>query len=172
MTAARVELWRLGPGADVRPLLARRVGADPSALTWDLGPHGKPGPVGTGPGRLHWNLSHSGEHTLLALSPDGPLGVDIQRVHDRPEPLAAARRFLPAAESERIARAADPWEAYHRALCRREAWAKADGRRLLDVLRLTPQGVHDLDAPSGYVAALAVSGGRAPLLRHVTKGSP
>ncbi|SEK74347.1 4'-phosphopantetheinyl transferase family protein [Streptacidiphilus jiangxiensis] len=170
MTAARVELWHLGPGADVRPVLARRVGADPSALAWDLGPHGKPGPVE--PGGLHWNLSHSGEHTLLALSPDGPVGVDIQRVRERPDPLAAARRFLPAAESERIARAADPREAYHRALCRREAWAKADGRRLLDVLRLTPRGVLDLDAPPGYVAALAVTGGRAPLLRHVSKGSP
>ncbi|MEY9870943.1 hypothetical protein ABH931_000397 [Streptacidiphilus sp. MAP12-33] len=136
------------------------------------GPHGKPGPLL--PDGPHWNLSHSGAHALLALSWDGPLGVDIQEVRDRPDPHRAAKRFLSAAEYDDVVTSADPARAYHRALCRKEAWVKADGGRLLDALRLpTPAEVVDLDAPPGYVAALAVTDGRTPrILRHSGKGTP
>lgn len=168
-----------------RWVLGRRLGADPRTLTWDTGPQGKPGPVGTDK-PVHWSLSHSGPHALLAVSSLSPLGVDIQAVRSDVPVLALARRFLPSAQYAEVA-AQDCDErrrtSYYRALCRNEARVKAVGGRLFDTLRPVlgqdprphipapaqsgrPWRLQDLPAPSGYVAALAVSQHTGPPVGH------
>jgi len=62
----------------LRRLLARVVGDDPAALAIEPGPRGKPAVVGRHAGRCHFNVSHSGDHCLVALSSALPLGVDLE----------------------------------------------------------------------------------------------
>lgn len=80
------ELWQRSRGL-LRALLARYLPAEPLALQIAFGPHGKPelaalagADTGT---RLWFNLSHSRDIALYALSADGPVGVDVQHTRDR-----------------------------------------------------------------------------------------
>lgn len=154
-----------------RVILARRAGLAPSDVGWEVGPHGKPGPV-VG---QRWNLSRSGGHALVALAADD-VGVDVQVRDPRVDVARVAARYLaPAAGT---AGAADDW----RRLARLEACAKAVGGRLLDVLGLdvTTPGVvraddgawrgqewwvSDVPAPDGAVAACATPGARPHVCR-------
>ncbi|SDF27592.1 4'-phosphopantetheinyl transferase [Cellulosimicrobium cellulans] len=149
-----------------RTILARRTGLSPADVRWEVGPHGKPGPV-VG---QRWNLSRSGGHALVALAA-ADVGVDVQVRDPRVDVARVAARYL--APAGRTAGAADDW----RRLARLEACAKAVGGRLLDVLGLdvTTPGlvradggawcghewwVTDVPAPGGAVAACATPGAR------------
>lgn len=73
----------------LRAVLAERLDTDPAAVTITAAPgpagrHGKPGVPG-----LHFSLSASGEHVLLATGPR-ELGVDVEGVPD----LATAQRMI------------------------------------------------------------------------------
>ncbi|QJW35089.1 4'-phosphopantetheinyl transferase family protein [Cellulosimicrobium protaetiae] len=149
-------------------VLAARTGLSPADVRWEVGPHGKPGPV-VG---QRWNLSRSGDHALVALA-ETDVGVDVQVRDPRVDVHRLAARFLAPA----VARSgADPdlW----RCLSRLEACAKAVGGRLLDVLGLDVGApglvradggpwhgqewwVSDVAAPAGAVAACATPGPRA-----------
>jgi 4'-phosphopantetheinyl transferase len=78
----------------LRALLGRYLDCDPRTLRFVLGPHGKPAlhreEVRWGTD-LRFNLSHSGEILLLAVTATREIGVDIERAHPRytPELLRA-----------------------------------------------------------------------------------
>jgi phosphopantetheinyl transferase len=90
-------LWARSRGV-LRALLARYLDADPRALRFVLGPHGKPalareeaGPgvatgaheaTGAGEG-LRFNLSHSGPLMLVAVTAGRNVGVDVERPRKR-----------------------------------------------------------------------------------------
>jgi 4'-phosphopantetheinyl transferase len=147
-------------------------------------PHGKP--VINGGGDLEHSVAHSGDLVAVAVA-RAPVGVDVEQLDGRPRPLgggdsdALARLVL--ADGERAALAAVDPSARSRAFLvawtRKEAVTKAKGDGLRvpfgDVVvaaaagapRLVawpypqaPESVSllDLDAESGYVAALAVIG--------------
>ncbi|MET9566627.1 4'-phosphopantetheinyl transferase family protein [Streptomyces tauricus] len=162
----------------VRAVLGRYLRRPPAALRWASAGHGKP--VFEGELRdWHWNLSRSGGYALMAVGRHSPVGADIERVSvPARAALPLARRFLPPDEAAQVARARTPFArraAYHRLLARKEACVKAVGGRFLEVLRLpvlrpgpvTVRGarwaLHDLPAPPGYVAAVAVAEGPGPL---------
>jgi 4'-phosphopantetheinyl transferase len=164
-----------------RQILGAYLGRPPSDLTWCAGPNGKPYlalPPG-GP-ELHFNVSHSGDLALLAVTSRRPLGVDVERVRTGHDVPAAARRFFPAAEVDGL-HAAPPQrrgELYGRLWVRKEACVKAAGGRLGQGLALPvgtepgtvavrdsgaarlggPWTVADLPVPAGYAAAVAVEG--------------
>ncbi|WP_454728245.1 4'-phosphopantetheinyl transferase family protein [Cellulosimicrobium protaetiae] len=150
-----------------REILAARTGLPPAGVRWEVGRHGKPGPV-VG---QRWNLSRSGDHALVALA-ETDVGVDVQVRDPRVDVRRLAARFL-APEDARSAADDDPW----RRLSRLEACAKAVGGRLLDVLGLDVGAtgrvraldgpwhgqewwVSDVAAPAGAVAACATPGPR------------
>ncbi|MBN0038742.1 hypothetical protein JN535_00975 [Cellulosimicrobium cellulans] len=154
----------------VRELLAARTGMRPADVCWEVGPHGKPGPV-VG---QRWNLSRSGDHALVALA-ETDVGVDVQVRDPRVDVRRLAARFL-ATGDPRVDSDGNLW----RRFARLEACAKAVGGRLLDVLGLdvgvpgrvrAEDGpwhgqewwVSDVAAPAGAVAACATPGPR----RHV-----
>ncbi len=154
-----------------RAILARRAGLAPADVRWEVGPHGKPGPV-VG---QRWNLSRSGGHALVALAADD-VGVDVQVRDPRVDVARVAARYL--APAARTVGAADDW----RRLARLEACAKAVGGRLLDVLGLDVAApglvraddgawrgqewwVSDVPAPDGAVAACATPGARPHVCR-------
>ncbi len=75
----------------LRLLLGRALGQEPSSLRFLINPFGKPQlyPLPAPP--LHFNLSHSGDFVLIALSRSGPVGVDVERHRDDLAPLELGR---------------------------------------------------------------------------------
>jgi 4'-phosphopantetheinyl transferase len=152
--------------AGLRRLLAALAGGDPAAVPIACGPQGKP----ICPGGPHFNVSHSGDLILLALHPQRPVGVDLERLRpDLPwRPLAA--RMLPAEELLALERQAASLpadrqsEAFLAAWCRLEARLKAHGcglarRGALPVGGGAGERLWSVDLPGGYVGAAAVANG-------------
>lgn len=110
----------------LRQLLGGYLASDPSALKLTTLPQGKP--VLAEPA-LSFNLSHSGDLALLAITRTLPLGVDLEQL--RPEldwkPLAK-RYFSPREQLTLQDLPPDQQnEAFFTIWTRKEAWLKASG---------------------------------------------
>lgn len=177
----------------LRVILAGYLDVPPEELRLERGRHGKPR-LADSPD-LRFNLSHSGELALVAVTRDAEVGVDV----DRPRPGLPvepfAERFFPAPDARFVAAAAVPAERAERFLrlwTRKEAVVKAAGARLTQGLALPvipgtgtdvvrdPSGqirgvwsVRDLPVPGGYLAAMAVAGAVSPRIsvRHAHPGN-
>lgn len=83
---------------------------------------------------LNFNVSHSGDALLVALSRTANVGVDVERVRAIPEWRAIAMRMFDAVVRQRlvgeVACGADEDEAFIRCWCRHEASVKATGEGL------------------------------------------
>lgn len=67
----------------LRELLGRYLGKPPASLCFASGRYGRPELVGVaGPS---WNVSHSGDHALIAISDARTVGVDIERIVLEPD---------------------------------------------------------------------------------------
>ena len=165
----------------LRHLLACELRAEPSALVFEAGAKGKPmlaQPDGNSRAGLRFNISHSEGEALFALAWQREVGIDLE-AGERPgrttDFLALAQRVLSASELDNwrtLPTEAERRAAFLRAWTRKEAYAKATGEgifnRLADVELITDSHapkpyvavdkwiVHDLWAPAGYAAALAV----------------
>lgn len=117
----------------LREILAGYLGADPRELIFDYGEQGKPLLAGVGEA-LRFNLSHSGDHAVLAVSRTAEVGVDIEGV--RPVEREVASRTFSAAESAALDALPDEqWLAgFFRCWTRKEAVVKAIGTGLLSDL--------------------------------------
>lgn len=112
----------------LRLILARYLKVDASDLLFLRGKHGKPRlPV---PHDLwNFNLSHSEDHGLIALTRGGEVGVDIERIRPTTDVTGLARRFFAPSECETLL----SWEgdtrihAFFRLWVRKEACVKAAG---------------------------------------------
>lgn len=161
--------------AQLRWLLAQRLGSAPRELEFELGVQGKPRLRGA---RLHFNLSHSGPWGLVGIAADQELGVDIEGERPAMDGIGLAQRFYTPAETAWLRE--QPAEQRARAFARlwtcKEAWLKADGRGLALSLRRIEVSfagagaeLHSLDAPGqdwfvrefdlvpGYAAAAVLS---------------
>lgn len=150
----------------LRDILARYLPATAADLRFTYGPQGKPA-LGQGEG-LEFNMSHSGDLALYAVTRGRAVGVDVERV--RPEvarELTAARFFTPA-EVQAILSLPEAAQAraFFAVWTRKEACLKATGKGLsvpLDAFAVWPAveppwQVLDLDVGPGYAAALAAEG--------------
>ncbi|MEO0820269.1 MAG: 4'-phosphopantetheinyl transferase superfamily protein [Pseudomonadota bacterium] len=166
--------------AQMRAVLGGYLGVPPTDLRFGAGAQGKPAlSAPAQPWPLDFNLSHSGERALLAVGRGGPLGVDIEatRIFDTMDDLA--RRIFAPAETAALEALAPARRVAGFFACwtRKEAVVKADGRGLslplesfvvrvdpdmpaallrTDGLADPPPALHDLPAPAGYRAAIAV----------------
>ena len=181
--------WRryVAAHAWLRRILGAYLGVPPQQLRFATGAYGKPvllqGPHGAGQAALCFNLSHSKDLALIAVSAGMEVGVDIEAVRDDlPGPDLAAG-VLSAAELEELAQCDAPDHATTFVACwaRKEACLKALGvglglepRGLNVGLRAERQSMRidgaealidiaPLPAPAGYRAALAVVGGFAQI---------
>jgi len=120
--------WIATRGA-VRSLLAGYTGVPPTCVRFRLGPHGKPSleePDGAG---LEFNVSHSGELALCAVSRGRAVGVDVEAIRPEFATLSMARRFFAPAEGAALAALPqhEQTEAFFACWSRKEAYIKARG---------------------------------------------
>jgi 4'-phosphopantetheinyl transferase len=169
--------------AMVRTVLGGYLGRAPADLRFLSNASGKPRLEGAFCTiDLRFNLSHSHDIFLLALAEGREVGVDIERERSDLDILDIAKRFF--AVEEFTALRDMPQEArrsaFFQAWTRKEAFLKAAGNGLSDVLNqpgVSPMGesslarttlrssmepfhgnVRDLSVDTGYAAALAVEG--------------
>ena len=65
--------------AALRAVLCREVGCRNESLAFEAAKHGKPFALVDGkPASISFNVSHSGNHGLIAVAPRGRLGVDVE----------------------------------------------------------------------------------------------
>jgi 4'-phosphopantetheinyl transferase len=120
--------------AALRRLLADKLNCAPQAITFALGPHGKP-MVPSAP--IHFNLSHSGELALVALCEHAEVGVDIERIRPVSNVLALAKRFFTPgeyAELSSLGPAAQP-DGFFKLWTQKEALLKATGLGIANGLK-------------------------------------
>jgi 4'-phosphopantetheinyl transferase len=161
----------------LRHLLAGYAGFLPEEIGFGYTKFGKPYLLqGTGPERIDFNLSHSGEVVLIGVARNLPVGVDVEKI----KPLAdfnqiAARNFSDSEQSDlsTLSGAARTAAFYH-CWTRKEAVIKASGEGLsmpLDTFRVSllpgeparliksaddrKWMLQDLSPADGYAAAAA-----------------
>lgn len=115
--------------AALRRLLAARLNVAPAEIPLRRGPHGKPQLSGALENRLGFNLTHSGELALVAISTSAEVGVDVERLRPMPDAVRLATRFFTPAESAALAQVPEPERAsaFFRLWTRKEALLKATG---------------------------------------------
>ena len=174
---------RFGAGrAALRLLLGRYAGVDPAAVDFATTRYGQPMPVPCSPASaLSFSVSHSGGRVLLAFSRGIRVGIDVERVREDVDIAGIARRYFAPLEIEGLLSLPDDRrvEAFFAVWTRKEAYLKARGEGLSCPLSSfavsagpdeppqfisLPSGVsptdwtlRDIDAGSGYRAALAVN---------------
>lgn len=147
--------------AQLRHLLASRIGIAPSEVELEYGPQGKPRLSRRMPGReLHFGASRSEDLAVIALSVKHEVGVDIEAVRPVPEAddIAALCFSVPEYESYRALDAEDKPEGFLRRWTRLEALAKALGCGLGCSFSADEQDwtVHSFVPKPGYIGTVAV----------------
>jgi 4'-phosphopantetheinyl transferase len=161
----------------LRLILAGYVSADPASLA--IVAHHDGRPILRAPsGRVHFNLSHSGDVALMAVSRSAQVGVDIEVLREIPDFLAIARNHFANTEVEHLLRLPPELRlaGFYVTWTRKEAFVKALGLGLsypLDAFctgapdrapRLTGRGpalcrewtMVDLALPQRYRGAVAI----------------
>ncbi len=165
--------------AATRIILSRYTGIAPRDLVFTAGPHGKPHIEGC---PIRFNLSHSENLGLLAVTREMEVGVDIEHIDPRRAGNDIATRFFTPAEQQQLGRYTNDERitAFFRAWSRKEAVIKALGEGLACPLdsfdvSLDPHDAHllelrrenadvaawnmiNIDADPGYAAACAAMG--------------
>ncbi len=140
----------------LRRVLAGYLEQPPAAVEIEVDANGKPRLPGD---ELHFNLSHTGDLALVAVSSSRPVGVDVERVEAARDLLGLAERVLEEEEVERV-RAASPADrpaVFYAAWVRHEARLKCLGVGLSGRVLPTPVAVKAVDVGPGYSAAVAVA---------------
>lgn len=175
----------------LRRILAGYLGTDPAGLVFTYNEHGRPA-IASPAKRLGivFNLSHSGDMALYAVSGGPPVGVDLERMRPM-DFMGIATRFFTPAEAAVLATLpeAERTAAFFECWTRKEAFAKAQGTGLhLDLRQVEVSlgpgvpphilhirgdeadtgnwSLHDIDAGRGFKAALAVRSRSARVIRQ------
>jgi 4'-phosphopantetheinyl transferase len=169
--------------AALRVALGRHLDRPPGSLGFMLGPGGKPRLAGaTGDSDVFFSLSRSGDLCLIAISDDGPVGVDVEEVSEVPELAGLVRSRFATSEAAAILKRSgkERLAAFYRCWTRKEACVKALETGIGPGLRSVVVSVGDrpalLSAPDaqagdwslldltlreGFAGALAVRGAAA-----------
>ncbi len=118
--------------AALRIILCERLACQNEQLAFITVQHGKPFATVDGtPAVISFNISHSGNHGLIALAPAGRLGVDVEEYVARRylDKLATSATVFAAHEREALARVSgdDKVRLFARLWTIKEALAKAIG---------------------------------------------
>jgi 4'-phosphopantetheinyl transferase len=165
----------------LRRVLSGYLSLPPQILEYRRNPYGKPY-LADDP-QLYFNLSHTDERALIAVTRAGEVGVDLEKIKPEVPCLEIARRFFSRGEVAALARLPleEQTDAFFRGWTRKEAFIKAVGRGLalpLDAFEVSLEDapaqallavrkeaavsgrwtIRNLAAERGYRAALAIQG--------------
>lgn len=114
----------------LRRLLAPKLNQTPGNISFQPGPNGKPELAGSIKQPLHFNLSHSGDLALVAISSVAPVGVDVEQIRPLANAVRLAGRFFKPSESAALSQcpASERQAAFFRVWTRKEALLKATGQ--------------------------------------------
>lgn len=113
----------------LRLLLGLVLDAPAKELRFEYDEFGKPG-LAPGPRRqLQFNLSHSGELILIAITVGRAVGVDVEKIRTDLDPDRIATRFFSASERQILASlpVSARYQAFFTCWTRKEAYLKAQG---------------------------------------------
>lgn len=112
--------------AALREILGRYLQRSPCELHFSANDHGKPYLEGVD---VAFNLSHSYEQALLAVSDAGPVGVDIEYCREKDAIMRIAQRFFSEIEYQSLLALPEELrtEAFYRCWTLKEAYVKAIG---------------------------------------------
>jgi 4'-phosphopantetheinyl transferase len=127
----------------LRTIVAGYVGERPDALAFEQAEHGKPSLRREGDGAaIEFNLSHSDDLALVAVTRARPVGVDLERWSPDVEHLELAERFFSPGERAALRALAHAPEqvaaGFFAAWTRKEAYLKATGHGI-------SRGLHHFD---------------------------
>jgi 4'-phosphopantetheinyl transferase len=154
-----VDVWVVDSERDsLRGVLSVYLGDAAAGMKIVRSEHGKPR---LAQGGLEFNLSHSGEVALIAVSQTRPVGVDVERLKPGRDFLALAERAFSPDDVMRVREAAPDERAavFYKHWVRHEARLKCLGVGLSGSAQAAPVEVQDLDVGPGYAAAVAVAVG-------------
>ncbi|MEE8143745.1 MAG: 4'-phosphopantetheinyl transferase superfamily protein [Planctomycetota bacterium] len=114
----------------LRRLLSAYLGVDPGTVRLVYGEEDKPQLADEfRDSQVEFNLSHSHERVLYAVTRGRAVGIDVERTREQRDLEAIARRFFAREEAEQLC-ALPPGErclAFYRCWTRKEAYLKAKG---------------------------------------------
>lgn len=117
----------------LRTLLAGYLHLSPREIKYSRTEYGKPYlDLQGGDAGLDFNLSHSGEAVLIAITPGTPVGVDVEQVKPLPDLDQVAGNYFSAAEQADLFSLSGSarLDAFYRCWTRKEALIKASGEGL------------------------------------------
>ncbi len=117
----------------LRLILARYLLCSGADIAFSYTENGKPELSQDTPGSLQFNLSHSGNYCLLAVTTERDIGIDIERLQHGRDYVALAQRFFTSAEHEIFEEGSDN-QLFYRMWVLKEASVKARGMKLLQGL--------------------------------------
>ncbi len=143
----------------LRHLLARKLNRAAADLCFESGPAGKPvisSQQGTAP--PHFNLSHSDNMALIAVSDNRPIGIDIERYRKGIDVAMLTQQYFAPGEARQILSLPDAEQAQAFLTCwtRKEAYLKATGSGLS-----TPLDSFEVSALPGSAPRLLTVAGDA-----------
>jgi 4'-phosphopantetheinyl transferase len=169
--------------AALRYTLADYLGVSPEAVGFEYGAHGKPALAASWPD-VRFNLSHSDELALCAVTRGREIGVDVEHTHPLQDLEGLAERVFSRRERARLSalRGGDKLTGFFNAWTRKEAFIKALGEGLShpldrfdvslapraparleridgDAARAARWSLAAAEVDAGYTAAVVVDGG-------------
>lgn len=114
----------------LRLILASYLHCPGADISFSYNENGKPELAAATAGCLRFNLSHSGNCCLLAVTVEDDIGVDIERFHTGRDHAALARRFFTGTEHHLLEDSVDE-SLFYRMWVLKEASVKARGMKLL-----------------------------------------
>jgi len=121
----------------LRTLLAPYLKCAPDKLDFSYGPKGKPALADEFSGSgLFFNLAHSEELALIAITRLSPIGIDIEKIRPMSDLDELVERFFSVRESALFQKLPDEQKnpAFFNLWTRKEAWLKATGEGIGDLL--------------------------------------
>ena len=165
----------------LRQILARYLRTPPRDIRFQSGPFGKPLLHASVDQPLHFNVAHSQQWALYAVSRDFEIGIDLEGDRDSLDYAGLAERICSAEELltfQKLSRT-EQRTAFFRCWTRKEAFVKAIGKgfsfpleqvtvsfapdepsRILSVQKQSPHdwSLFDLPLGQGFWGALAIAG--------------